>query len=137
MLETNGGSEATAAPSGCIVVLEPGARWPEREFARMPHRDGVVVMRESVTEPTGRLSKRLTHQLARMAASGVLLKTVLVVCATASGIQQLDRDKLASCFQEHCVTAPDTTVLVVTSDDESLPSNTRALHSLSAMTTGS
>ena len=127
MSETIGGSEATATPSGCIVVLEPGAKWPEREFARMPHRDGVVVMRESVTEPTGRLFKRLTHQLARMAASGVLLRTVLVVCATASGIQQLDRDKLASCFQEHSVVAPDTTVLVVTNDDEPSPLSTRAL----------
>ena len=29
---------ASAGPSGCIVVLEPGAKWPERAFADMPHR---------------------------------------------------------------------------------------------------
>ncbi len=125
-LETSGGLEVAATPSGCIVVLEPGAKWPEREFARMPHRDGVVVMTESVTEPTGRFFKRLRHQLARMAASGVLLKTVLVVCATASGIQQLDRERLASCFQEERAIAPDTTVLVVASDEEMSPSIIRA-----------
>jgi hypothetical protein len=132
LLETNGGFEAAATPSGCIVVLEPGAQWPEREFARMPHRDDVVVMTESVTEPTGRFFTRMTHQLARMTASGVLLKTVLVVCATASSIQQLDRERLASCFQGQSVTAPDATVLVVTSVDGSSPPSARALHSQSA-----
>ncbi len=52
------GSTGAAAPSGCIVVLEPGARWPEQAFAEMPHRDSVVVVNKSdvtgvVTLPAG------------------------------------------------------------------------------------
>jgi|GEM_PF-2672329 len=94
------GSTGAAAPSGCIVVLEPGARWPEQAFAEMPHRDSVVVVNKSDAESPDHFFARLSHQFARLKASGVLLQTVLVACATAGIAQPIDRDRLVTHVQE-------------------------------------
>jgi len=92
--------ETSAEPSGCIVVLEPGAKWPERAFADMPHRDGVVVFSASEAETQDHFFKRLSDQFTRLKTSGVLLRTVLVACATAGMTQFIDRDALTMHVQE-------------------------------------
>ena len=91
---------ASAGPSGCIVVLEPGAKWPEQAFADMPHRDGVVVFSASEAETQDHFFKRLSDQFTRLKTSGVLLRTVLVACATAGMAQFIDRDALTMHVQE-------------------------------------
>lgn len=94
-----GAEQSSAVPSGCIVVLEPGAKWPERAFAEMPHRDSVVVVNKSAAETTDHFFTRLSHQFARLRASGVLLRTVLVACAAAGMAQTIDRDELVTHVQ--------------------------------------
>jgi hypothetical protein len=93
-------NEASPTPSGCIVVLEPGAKWPERAFAEMPHRDSVVVVNKTEAETPEHFLTRLSHQFARLQASGVLLRTVLVACAAAGMTQAIDRDRLINHVQE-------------------------------------
>ena len=92
--------QTAEGPSGCIVVLEPGARWPERAFADMPHRDGVVVFSASEAESQDHFFKRLSDQFARLKNSGVLLRTVLVACAAAGMTHSIDRDQLTMHVQQ-------------------------------------
>jgi hypothetical protein len=107
--------ETSREPSGCIVVLEPGAKWPEQAFAAMPHRDSVVVFNASDAETPDHFFKRLTDQFARLKASGVLIRTVLVACTAAGIAQGIDRDRLAQHLQERVHQAAD--VLFVTTNE--------------------
>ncbi len=93
-------NETSREPSGCIVVLEPGAKWPERVFAAIPHRDSVVVFNASEAETPDHFLGRLTDQFARLKASGVLLRTVVVACAAAGITQSIDRNRLTMHVQE-------------------------------------
>lgn len=87
------------AGSGCIVVIEPGAKWPERAFAEMPHRDSVVVVNASEAETPDHFFSRLSHQFARLRTSGVLLRTVLVACAAGGMTGTIDRNQLVTHVQ--------------------------------------
>lgn len=85
--------------SGCIVVLEAGAKWPEEAFAHVPHRDSVVVFQAMPCEPHEHLISRLIEQFAHFRASGVLLGTVLI--ATAGGAPQtINRERLMTQLRE-------------------------------------
>ena len=107
-------SHSTAdSPAGCVVVLEPGAQWPEQAFASVADRDGVVVVHVSPEETAERFFKRLARQLAQVAANGVLIRTVLVACAVAGSVGSIDRSQLASQMQEHASFAPNGTVIFV------------------------
>jgi hypothetical protein len=99
--------ETSREPSGCIVVIEPGAKWPEQAFAAMPYRDSVVVFNASEAETPDHFLRRLSDQFARLTASGVLLRTVLVACATAGVAQGIDRNRLVLHIHERVHQAAD------------------------------
>jgi hypothetical protein len=67
-------------PLGCVVVLEPGAHWPQGASAAVPHRDGVVVLREWLDEPLEMFMTRLKTQCSALARSGVKFVTAIVAC---------------------------------------------------------
>ena len=104
------------SPAGCVVVLEPGARWPEQAFARVTDRDGVAVVHESPEETPEHFFKRLARQLGQVAASGVRIRTVLVACAVAGSVSSIDRGLLAVQVQRHASFAPNGTVIFVDGD---------------------
>jgi hypothetical protein len=87
--------------SGCVVILEPGAPWPERAFAKVPYRDGVVVLGESSSEPLDRFITRLNAQCALMAASGVSFRAAIVACNDDGAVSESCRGKLALDIAEH------------------------------------
>ena len=103
-------------PAGCVVVLEPGAKWPEQAFASVADRDGVAVVHELREETPEHFFKRLRRQIAHVAANGVLIRTVLVACAVAGAVGSIDRAQLAAQVQEHASFAPNGAVIFVDGD---------------------
>jgi hypothetical protein len=103
--------------SGCIVILEPGASWPERAFASVPHRDGVVVVNESPEEAPEHFFKRLARQIAHVTANGVLVRSVLVACTITSAGHPVDRTMLAVHVQRNILDASNGSVTFVTGDE--------------------
>ena len=118
MAETNLKTSQPIAdtPTGCVVVLEPGAKWPEQVFASVADRDGVAVVHESPEETAEHFFKRLARQLAHVAANGVLIRTVIVACAVAGSVGSIDRGQLAAQVQEHASFAPNGAVIFVEGD---------------------
>lgn len=88
-----------SAPTGCIVVLEPGAKWPTKAFAQVPHRDGVAVVHVNSEDKPEHFFKRLARQFTQLSSGGVLIRTVLVACAMSSSVQTIDRSQLARYLQ--------------------------------------
>jgi len=107
-------------PSGCIVILEPGASWPEEAFANIPHRDGVAVVNESPEETPEHFFKRLARQIAHVSAGGVLVRSVVVACAITSAGHPIDRAMLAAHVQRHILDAANGSVTFVTGDELAL-----------------
>ncbi len=118
MAESLGHEPPPTPPTGCIVVLEPGAKWPSEAFAKIPHRDGVAVVRVAAEDEPERFSERLARQLAKLKSGGVLIRTVLVACAMTSAWQPIDRTTLARSIQRSMRNNPSAAVTFVTSDDE-------------------
>jgi len=101
------------SPSGCVVVLEPGAKWPEQAFASVADRDGVAVVPVSPGEAAEHFFKRLARQFAHVAANGVLIRTVLVACAVSGAVHSIDRNQLVAHVQNHALFAPNGSVIFV------------------------
>jgi hypothetical protein len=104
-----------SASFGCVVVLEPGAKWPGRAFASIPYRDGVVILSESAGEALDRFIMRLNTQCALMAASGVSFRAAIVACNDAGPMRESYRGKLASNFVEHVFAERDYPIVFVRS----------------------
>ena len=110
----------SSGPSGCIVILEPGASWPERAFAGIPHRDGVAVVNESPEETQEHFFKRLARQIAHVSANGVLVRSVLVACTITSSVHPIDRTVLAAHAHRHILSASNGSVMFVNGDEQPL-----------------
>ena len=104
------------SPAGCVVVLEPGAKWPEQAFASVADRDGVAIVHESPGETAEHFFKRLARQFAHVAANGVLIRTVLIACAVSGAVHSIDRNQLAEHVQGHALFAPNGAVIFATAD---------------------
>lgn len=102
--------------TGCVVVLEPGAKWPDQAFASVEDRAGVAVVHESPGETAEHFFTRLARQFTKVAANGVLIRTVLVACAVTGAVGAIDRDQLAAHVQNHALFAPTGTVVFVAGD---------------------
>jgi hypothetical protein len=102
-----------SSPTGCVVVLEPGAKWPEQAFARVGDRDGVAVVPESPGEAAEHFFKRLARQFAHIAANGVLIRTVIVACAVSGAVHSIDRNQLVAHVQNHALFAANGSVIFV------------------------
>jgi len=98
-------------PAGCVVVLEPGAKWPENAFASIDDREGVAVVHEAPGETADHFFTRLARQFAHVAANGVLIGTVLVACAGPA--RSINRRELVAHVQEHALFAPNGSVIFV------------------------
>jgi len=108
-------ASASKIPTGCVVVLEPGARWPEMTFAAVPDRDGVVVMSESPTESLDDFLTRLNAQCAHLIASGVQFKTAIVACCcTSTAPRKAIHQKLREDFENLILAKQGSAVLFVT-----------------------
>ncbi|HEY5957009.1 MAG TPA: hypothetical protein VIV60_10670 [Polyangiaceae bacterium] len=107
----------TSSPAGCIVVLEPGASWPDQAFASVHDRTGVAIVNQSPGEAPERFFKRLARQFSHVAANGVLIGTVLVACATSDKKASIDRDQLASHVEQHELFAPNGAVIFVDTEE--------------------
>jgi len=118
--ETTSSSANASVPSGCIVILEPGASWPEKAFASIPHRDGVAVVNESPEETPEHFFKRLARQIALVSAGGVLVRSVIVACTITSAGHPIDRTMLAEHVQAHVLAASHGSVKFVTGDEPAL-----------------
>ena len=116
--ETMSSSANLSEASGCIVILEPGASWPERAFASIPHRDGVAVVNESPKETPEHFFKRLARQIAHVSANGVLVRSVLVACAITSSVHPIDRTILAAHAYRHILGASNGSVMFVSVDEQ-------------------
>ncbi len=101
------------APAGCVVVLEPGAKWPERAFASIADRDGVAVVHESPGETAEHFFKRLGRQFTQIAANGVLIGTVLIACAASGADRLIDRNQLVAHVQSHALFTRNGSVIFV------------------------
>ncbi len=101
------------APAGCVVVLEPGARWPERAFADVADRDGVAVVHQSPGETAEHFFTRLGRQFTKLAANGVLIGTVLIACAVPGAVHRIDRNQLVMHVQTHALFARNGSVVFV------------------------
>ena len=112
-------------PAGCVVVLEPGAKWPEQAFAGIADRDGVAVVHESPGETAELFFKRLARQFAHVAANGVLIRTVLVACAVSGAFHSIDRNQLAEHVQRHALFAPNGAVIFAAADGQRTQSANR------------
>jgi hypothetical protein len=88
-----------SSPTGCIVVLEPGAKWPSEAFAKVSDRDGVAVVHVTADDKPEHFFKRLARQFAKVTSGGVLIRTALVACAMSSAVQPIDRNVLARYLQ--------------------------------------
>ena len=110
----------SSGASGCIVILEPGASWPEKAFASIPHRDGVAVVNESPEETPEHFFRRLARQIAHVSASGVLVRSVIVACTITSAAHPIDRTMLAEHVQTHILDASNGSVTFVTGDEPAL-----------------
>ncbi|HEY5960160.1 MAG TPA: hypothetical protein VIV60_26585 [Polyangiaceae bacterium] len=87
---------------GCVVVLEPGAAWPSKEFARMPHRDGVIVLSRSEHEMNRNFLRRLAFHCSLLAASGVVFKTAIIACrASVNRVPTIATEIKALLFSDH------------------------------------
>lgn len=86
---------STRPSYGCVVVIEPGAKWPEQEFAKLPYRDGVVVLSETADEPLDILLARLSAQCGHLAASGVEFKAAIIACGNTCKSSKDQREALA------------------------------------------
>jgi len=115
-IETMSSPANSSRPSGCIVILEPGASWPEKAFASIPHRDGVAVVNESPEETLEHFFKRLARQIAHVNASGVLVRSVVVACTIASAGHPIDRTMLAVHVHKHILDASNGSVTFVIGD---------------------
>ena len=105
-------------PAGCVVVLEPGAKWPSQAFAGVQDRDGVAVVHESPGETADNFFKRLARQFSHVAANGVIIRTVLIACAVSGAVHSIDRHQLAAHVQTHALFAPNGNVIFVAGESE-------------------
>lgn len=120
MTEITGLEPPPALPTGCIVVLEPGAKWPSEAFAKVPDRDGVAVVRLAADDEPERFSDRLARQFEKLKSGGVLIRSVLVACAMSSAMQPMDRTTLARYIQRNMRNNTTASVTFVTAEDEEL-----------------
>lgn len=104
---------STNLPTGCVVVLEPGAKWPEQAFAGIADREGVAVLPVSPGESSEHFFKRMARQFAHVAANGVLVGTVLVACAVSAKASTIDHRQLLDHVQGHEHFAPNGSVIFV------------------------
>jgi hypothetical protein len=107
--------------AGCIVILEPGASWPESAFASVPYRDGVAVVNESPEEPAEHFFGRLARQFAHVSANGVLVRSVLVACTMTSSVHRIDRAILAEHAYKYILGGSNGSVMFVSGDELPLP----------------
>lgn len=115
-------SNSTAnSPAGCVVVLEPGASWPDQAFASVHDRAGVAVLSQSADEAPEQFYKRLARQFSHVAANGVLIGTVLVACATSRAWPSINRGQLASRVEQHELFAPGGAVIFVDTEERAEP----------------
>src|SRR5664279_4649568 len=95
-------TDSTASfPTGRVVVLEPGAKWPAQAFAGVGDRDGVAVVSGAPGEAPEHFFKRLARQFAHISANGVLIRTVIVACAVSGAVHSIDRNQLVAHVQNH------------------------------------
>ncbi len=104
---------AATSPAGCVVVLEPGAKWPEQAFAGVGDREGVAVVPVSPGEAAEHFFKRLARQFAHIAANGVLIRTVIVACAISGTVHSIDHNQLVAHVQNHTHFAANGSVIFV------------------------
>jgi len=114
--EVNISNSTLDQSSGCVVVLEPGAQWPEQAFADVKDRAGVAVVHEVPDETAEHFFTRLARQFHKVAANGVLIRTVLVACAVTGAVGAVDRNQLAARVQNHARFARSGTVVFVGGD---------------------
>ncbi len=110
---TDSTDSTVSSATGCVVVLEPGAQWPEQAFAGVGDREGVAVVPESPGEAAEHFFKRLARQFANIAANGVLIRTVIVACAVSGAVHSIDRDQLVAHVQNHTHFAANGSVIFV------------------------
>ena len=116
--EVNESDSVGKPPAGCVVVLEPGAKWPSQAFAGVEDRDGVAVVHEAPGETADHFFRRLARQFSHVAANGILIRTVLIACAVSGAVHSIDRDQLAAHVQTHALFAPNGTVIFVAGESE-------------------
>jgi len=105
-------------PTGCIVVLEPGAKWPSNAFAEVPDRDGVAVVHVAAEDEPERFFERLARQFTKLTSGGIVVRTVLVACAMSSAMQPIDRVTLTRQIQRNMRSNPSASVTFVKADGE-------------------
>lgn len=102
-----------SSPAGCVVVLEPGAKWPEQAFAGVGDREGVAVVSGAPGVAAEHFFKRLARQFAHIAANGVLIRTVIVACAVSGAAHSIDHNQLVAHVQNHSHFAANGSVIFV------------------------
>jgi hypothetical protein len=105
-------------PTGCIVVLEPGAKWPSNAFAKVPDRDGVAVVHVAAEDEPERIFERLARQFPKLTSGGIVFRTVLVACAMSSAMQPIDRATLSRQIQRNMRSNSSASVTFVNADSE-------------------
>lgn len=105
-------------PTGCVVVLEPGAKWPSEAFANVFDRDGVAVVHVSAEDEPGHFFERLARQFTKLTSRGVVIRTVLIACAMSSAVQPIERATLARHIQKSMRGNPRASVTFVKGDGE-------------------
>jgi len=113
VMDLNEADSMASAATGCVIVLEPGPKWPEQAFATVEDRDGVAVVHEAPGESAEHFFTRLARQFAHVAANGALVRTVLIACAVSGAVRPIDRDQLAAHVQSHALFAPNGSVIFV------------------------
>ena len=104
-------------PTDRIVVLEPGAKWPEQAFASVLHRDGVAVVKESPGEAPEHFFRRLARQFAHLTSNGVLIGTVLVACAGTAAGRPIEHSRLVAHIQSNARDLSHGTVVFVRGEE--------------------
>jgi hypothetical protein len=74
-----------AERSGCIVVIEPGARWPAPAFERLADREGVVLVARLPDEPLLCFLTRLAHGCTLLERNGISIRSAILSCCGAPG----------------------------------------------------
>jgi hypothetical protein len=118
MAEPTASESQHSPPTGCIVVLEPGAKWPSKAFAKVSDRDGVAVVPVTAEDEPEHFFERLARQFVKLTSGGVVIRTVLIACAMSSAVQPIDRTTLARHIQRSVRGNPSVSVTFVKGDGE-------------------
>jgi hypothetical protein len=105
-------------PTGCVVVLESGAKWPSKAFAKVFDRDGVAVVHATAEDEPEHFFERLARQFTKLTSSGVVIRTVLIACTMSSTVQPIGRATLARHIQRSMRSNPSASVTFVKGDSE-------------------